>query len=1334
MDNYQLNEEIGKGYFSTAYKGRRRRTINFYAILSTDKCRRLRVLNSVHILRDVQHPSVIKFYNWFETNNHLWVITEYCSGGDLRNVLKKTVMNENSLRVFSRDIVMGIMHCHSLGYLYNDLKPDNLLMDSIPSLRFYNFGNSCPIALATERRLVGTPAYMAPELFSPNRGIVSRAADLWSLGCVMYEMATSSLPFVGNDLSSLLKNILTSPTPQIKGASESLNKLLMGLLEKDPRTRITWKEVALSEFWEEPLVLPKKGFPEEPAFQKYISSPAPVFGELALDTAVKAAVEAAVGNLSPNSRQSEEMLKTKAVAFEELDLTPRTTVVEETVVEKVGSSGGSVGPAQKKGTSTSTGNVNGKYTTGQGGTRTSPKGGPSNPAAAAGMAIATGVGAAAPKDVDKDPSDGRQTQLSKAERTNSLGKGRDWGGGGGAKVSEEATGGDGREASPARARNLERVGSAVIEPYTESNSKMLGGLTTSDSALLKLLDADPDTLWMDSTWISEVRECIWHHSDSHIRPLCMNARIERYPDTVVHKESLPFPYTSFAEVKLMNNEKLTAFLSTVYKGLSQDKQIHSQMNILAYLEGICRDASVANILINSATLDFCYLHLDPEIDPIEYRLIAATIIGLLVRHTTFIHQDAVRSGIIQKTVSRFEKENDPLVKRRLIVCLGELLFYVAVQGPAERGGWDINRNAIHQLFISALGDRDEVLRHYAAKGIENVASVSDRYMASMLFSTPSIADCLSNMFQSSLSEEGSQSKTEQMRSSAICAYCKLGSASDSLLSYMLLDSRFSLDEYPTTIRRSRVILSSQLVLTLLVYGLYRSLEIINGRKTSGAGGHKGTAEEGIGKEVSQAAKVINISGKVVEIVREMGEKCTLPMRGKCLLLMGLLASLKVDAFAQLCNNHTSGFLDRLLQEKDSYVSECLAPFSKALRRYIVDMLRQHREKISSPLHLTALRYLLSSSSFRQNVQLDAEAIEYMGECMEKTVQKDSTHSIYEEELHMALEGFLAPEYVFSRLYLICNYLIPALEIMIKSSKRTSRFFAVRLLHTFVSSLITEYPNEKGHRPDAVLTLTRAIGNVTEALPQLMKDAPPVPSHTFHLLAASGEWNISVLSSLANTEALRRFLQYISSSENTELFFSLQTLQLVLSFRPELKKLAFEVGFHRFLLELLSDPQRGMETGMEMACSVTATLFSVKMPNELRGVVNHSIQPAELVTLQAALMDQCINTRYAAMAIEGLAHLSQENREALLSPTSGTESAVLEWLCKESHLSEQQEETAEIFIRTMSYAAKDLSGYQLLSRNHNLLGALRNILTLGKKKELLAEATKLLREIELGRAV
>ncbi|RNC39353.1 protein kinase, partial [Trypanosoma cruzi] len=167
MNNYQIYDEVGKGRFSIVYKGRRKKTIEYYAISSIDKSRRQRVLTNVRFLRAAEHRCIIKFHNWYETNNHLWVITELCTGGDMRQVLNlDSRISRQAVQMFGTDIAEGLMYIHSRGVVYGDLKPSNILMDSTMTMRFYDFGLSCDFNTIRGAGTVGTPLYMAPELFT----------------------------------------------------------------------------------------------------------------------------------------------------------------------------------------------------------------------------------------------------------------------------------------------------------------------------------------------------------------------------------------------------------------------------------------------------------------------------------------------------------------------------------------------------------------------------------------------------------------------------------------------------------------------------------------------------------------------------------------------------------------------------------------------------------------------------------------------------------------------------------------------------------------------------------------------------------------------------------------------------------------------------------------------------------------------------------------------------------------------------------------------------------------------------------------------------------------
>jgi serine/threonine protein kinase len=92
MNQYHIYEAIGHGKCSTVYKGRKKKTIEYFACKSVDKSRKNKVLQEVRILHSLNHPNVLKFYAWYETSAHMWLVLEYCVGGDLRTLLQQVLL------------------------------------------------------------------------------------------------------------------------------------------------------------------------------------------------------------------------------------------------------------------------------------------------------------------------------------------------------------------------------------------------------------------------------------------------------------------------------------------------------------------------------------------------------------------------------------------------------------------------------------------------------------------------------------------------------------------------------------------------------------------------------------------------------------------------------------------------------------------------------------------------------------------------------------------------------------------------------------------------------------------------------------------------------------------------------------------------------------------------------------------------------------------------------------------------------------------------------------------------------------------------------------------
>eukprot|EP00232_Nephroselmis_pyriformis_P028590 CAMPEP_0182871638 /NCGR_PEP_ID=MMETSP0034_2-20130328/11237_1 /TAXON_ID=156128 /ORGANISM="Nephroselmis pyriformis, Strain CCMP717" /LENGTH=310 /DNA_ID=CAMNT_0025004199 /DNA_START=152 /DNA_END=1080 /DNA_ORIENTATION=+ len=277
MNNFHIYEAIGKGKHSVVYKGRKKKSILYYAIKSVEKSQKARVLQEVRTLHSLDHKNILKFYAWYETSNHLWLILEYCVGSDLLALMRQDMrLPEPSVHDFARDIITAMQFLHSNGLIYCDLKPSNLLLDENGRVKLCDFGLSrrlSDIAKASVAQLPqgkrGTPCYMAPELFQDG-GVHSTASDLWALGCVLYEMVAGHPPFVSSSLQQLVNMVLDQDPKPLTNVGAEFADLVSRLLVKNPAERLHWEGLLRHPFWK--FNLPPRPMPKEPALDAFIDA------------------------------------------------------------------------------------------------------------------------------------------------------------------------------------------------------------------------------------------------------------------------------------------------------------------------------------------------------------------------------------------------------------------------------------------------------------------------------------------------------------------------------------------------------------------------------------------------------------------------------------------------------------------------------------------------------------------------------------------------------------------------------------------------------------------------------------------------------------------------------------------------------------------------------------------------------------------------------------------------------------------------------------------------------------------------------------------------------
>lgn len=198
---------------------------------------RLRSKKERDILVDVQHPFIVKLNYAFQTEGKLFLVLDFVRGGDLFTRLNHEVMfTEEDVKFYLAESLLALTHLHSLGIIYRDFKPENILLDEDGHIKLTDFGLSKEALDTTAYSFCGTIEYMSPEVVE--RKGHTKTADFWSLGVVMYEMLTGSLPFYGQNRRETMEQISKIKLRMPPNLSLEAQSLLKCLLKRNPMNRL----------------------------------------------------------------------------------------------------------------------------------------------------------------------------------------------------------------------------------------------------------------------------------------------------------------------------------------------------------------------------------------------------------------------------------------------------------------------------------------------------------------------------------------------------------------------------------------------------------------------------------------------------------------------------------------------------------------------------------------------------------------------------------------------------------------------------------------------------------------------------------------------------------------------------------------------------------------------------------------------------------------------------------------------------------------------------------------------------------------------------------------
>ena len=247
LQDFNVHRKLGRGGYGEVYGCRKIDSGRVYAMKVSYK-KRIKVkkgeglaINERNILCKLNSPFIVGLHYAFQTPDQLVLVLDLAEGGDLHfHIDQRGALQDDSVRFYTAEMVLGLEHMHSQNIIYRDMKPSNVLLDTEGHVKISDLGLAHDLKYNFPSSAVGTHGYMAPEVIYKDTKY-SFPVDWFALGCTIYKMSTGHSPFHtrdAKDRDAIINKTLKEDPNYPDTMSENLKSLIMAFLTKNPASRL----------------------------------------------------------------------------------------------------------------------------------------------------------------------------------------------------------------------------------------------------------------------------------------------------------------------------------------------------------------------------------------------------------------------------------------------------------------------------------------------------------------------------------------------------------------------------------------------------------------------------------------------------------------------------------------------------------------------------------------------------------------------------------------------------------------------------------------------------------------------------------------------------------------------------------------------------------------------------------------------------------------------------------------------------------------------------------------------------------------------------------------